>query len=793
MNDLKFAFRQLLKNPGFTAVAVLTLALGIGMNTSMFTALRSLTNRALPYPEPETLVQVFRASPSSPRQPHHSVPDFLDFQESGAFEYVAAANDRPFSLAEPGQPAERVPGLQVSASFFPLLGLQPALGRVFTEDEDRPGQNNVAILDYGFWQRRFAGDSNIIGRVLRLDSESVTVVGVMPARFRDRMLMGPVSLWRPIAFTGRQRQERTHYFLKCIARLKRDMSLHQAQASADVLARQIHREDDPEGSVETVRLVPLAKATLPPQASTIVWSIMGLAGFVLLIACANLANLQFARTASRTRELAIRGAMGAPRGRVLRQLLSENLLIALIGGALGVLLAVWCNTMLRRQFVFDGEMVLNLRLNGPVLMFALLAASASGLGFGLVPAWLASRTDVNTALKQSPRGATSDRSRHRIQYSLIITEVALALVLLAGASLVIAGLREFSAMESGWQVDGITTGHLTLSQAKYDNDSKLRAFADRLQARLDALPGVKSAALCWNLPIRQFNVTSSFTIEGRPEPARGEVQNCFVNGVTPDYFNTLGMRLLAGRNFTRLDTTNRPPVVVINEAMARAFWPEGSPLGARIDGAEIVGVVPNVRFPGNPAASATPYQTYRPFAQEPRGFMSAAIRGDISAETLRRAVADVDPDQPVGQPGPARAEVGSTLEKWAVAGKLLSSFALLGLSLAALGVYGVISGFVARCTGEIGVRMALGAQIASVLWLVVGKGLSLSLIGTAIGLIGALGLARLLASVLPGLPPPDAWVLLAVAACLVVTTLIACWVPARRAAKVDPMVALRTE
>jgi putative ABC transport system permease protein len=793
MNDLRYAFRQLLKNPGFTAVAVLTLALGIGVNTSMFTALQSVLSRPLPYPDPASLVQVFQSSPQSAREPQHSAANFLDYQtQNRDFAFMAAMNDKPFNLSEPGQPAERVPGLQATADLFPLLGVQPLLGRTFTAEEDRPGRNNVVVLDYGFWQRRFAGDSNIVGRVIRLDGEQVSVVGVMPARFHDIMLMGPVSLWRPIAFTDDQRQDRGNNFLKWIARMKPGMSLKPVQAGLDVVSTRLAHEN-PDHFVKSLRIVPLAESSLPPQGRMILWSVMALAGFVLLIACANLANFQFARTATRSREFAIRGALGAPRARLLRQLISESLLLALIGGGAGLLLAQWTNALLSRQFVVDGEAVLHLPLNLRVLGFALVASTLSGLAFGLVPAWLASRTDVNEALKQGTRGTTSDRSQHRVQHALIVSEVALALMLLTGAGLLVNGLRGFAAVDPGWRVDGMTLGYLTLPGSKYGNGDAQRAFVDRLRERLTALPGAQRVAACWTLPVRQFNVTASFNIDGRPQPPDGNAGIRFLNGITPGYFDTLGMRLLSGRDFTSADTASGPPVIIINEAMAHAFWPDSSPLAARIDGQEIVGVVNDVRFPANPAERRTPFQTYRPFAQSPGGSLSVAIRGNIPAATLRRAVAEIDPDQPVGDPGPAAADVARSLDNWAVGGTLLSSFALLGLSLAALGLYGVISGFVVRRTGEIGVRMALGAQLRDVLWLVLGKGLRLSLAGTALGLVGAFGMTRLLAAALPELPPSNPMVVLAVATLLVATSLIACWLPARRAARVDPIVALRSE
>ena len=490
--DLKYGARMLRKNPGFTAVAVLTLALGIGINTSMYSALNALLARPLPYPEAGGLVQVFQSSPHTQREPHHSVANFLDYQaRNSAFAFMAALNDKNFNLAEAGQPAERVRGLQVSADLFPLLGIQPEFGRVFSDEDDHPGRDNVVILDHSFWKRRFAGDTNIIGRVIRLDGESVTVVGVMPERFHDLMLMGPAYLWRPFAFTDEQRNDRGNNFLKCIARLKPGLSLRQGQAATDLLAATLGR-DHPENSAEGLRLVPLAESSLPPQARRIIWSTMALAVFVLLIACANLANLQLARTLLRGREFAIRGALGAPRGRLLRQLLAESLLLASIGGLFGVILTYWSNRLLSSQFIIDGETVLNLPVNYRMLGFALAASTASGLVFGLFPAWLASRNDVNEALKKGSRGTVSDRSEHRVQHSLVVAEMALAMILLAGAALVVTGLRSFSSLNPGWKVDGLTVGYLTLPESKYGNGNSLRAFASRLEEKLGALPGVRS-------------------------------------------------------------------------------------------------------------------------------------------------------------------------------------------------------------------------------------------------------------------------------------------------------------
>jgi predicted permease len=797
MNDLKFALRQLLKNPGFTAVAVLTLALGIGVNTSMFSALQALLARPLPYPESARLVQVFRTSPHSQRWPH-SPANFLDHQaQNRDFEHMAALNPVAFNLAEPGQPAERVNGMQASADLFPLLGIQPELGRVFTSEEDRPGQNNVIVLNHGYWLRRFAGETNILGRTLRLDGQQVTVIGVMPESFYDNLLWGHTYFWRPIAFTDEQRRDRGGNYLKAIARLKPGVTLTQAQAGIDVLVAQLLREHPENNSSEGLKLVPLAESAMDPKGRRVVWFTMVLSGFVLLIACANLANLQFARTAMRGRELAIRGALGAPRGRLLQQLLTESLLVALIGGVLGLALANWGNALLSQQILARAETVLRLRLNLGVFAFALGASILSGLAFGLVPAWLASRTDVNHALKQGSRGATADRSQHRLQHSLVVAEMALAMALLAGAGLVVRGLHQFAALDPGWRVDGLTVGYLSMPESKYGTDDARRGFINRLHEKLSALPGVERAALARSLPVSEFSVAGGFEIEGRPAWPKGHEPLVFVTGVTPGYFETLKTRLVAGRDFNALDTANHPSVVIINEAMANAYWPGESPVGKRIgepgDWQEIVGVAGDVRFPVDLSEPMTRFQTYRPFAQDPRSPLAVAVRGNVSPDTLRRAVAELDADQAANGISSARSAIGQRLGSFAIMGGLFSGFAALGLLLAALGIYGVIAGFVVRRTNEIGLRMALGAQLGDVLWLVLGKGLRLALLGVCVGLVGAFGIGRLLASLTPELAPKDPLTFIGVAGLLVGVAMFACWLPARRAARVDPMIALRAE
>lgn len=601
-----------------------------------------------------------------------------------------------------------------------------------------------------------------------------------------------MDVWRPLVFTDTQRQKRDDNWLLSIARLKPGVSLTQAQAEMDSLATKLGQAYPESNSEVGLRLVPLAESG-NENGRRVIWLTMSLAGFVLLIACANLSNLQLARMTMRAREFAIRSALGARRGRLLRQLLTESLLLAVLGGLLGLLLAKWGNELLSRQIFNDDEIGMALRLNLKVLGFAFAASTLAGLVFGLVPAWLASRTDVNSVLKQGSRGTTGDRSQHRLRHALVVAEVALALVLLAGAGLVVRGLQRFTVRDPGWQADGLTLGYLSLPDSKYGSSDSRRAFAERLQEKLSALPGSERVALAFSLPVEDFSVTESFAIAGQPEPPRGHEPLRFINRVTPGYFDTLGMKLVTGRDFTAADTSNRPPITIINETMARTFWPGESPIGKRIGNEEIVGVVSDVRFPANLDEPDTRFQTYRPFAQEPQHGLAIALRGNITAETLRQVVAEMDSDQSINELGSARAAIARRLDNYAVLGWLLSSFAVLGLLLAALGLYGVIAGFVSQRINEIGVRMALGAQPRDVLWLVVGKGLRLTLFGVGLGFIGAFVLARLLVAIAPGLESNDPLAIVFAAGLLTAVAALACWIPARRAARVDPMIALRHE
>ncbi len=795
MTDLKFALRRLLKNPGFTGVAVLTLALGIGVNTSMFTGVQALLMPELAYPDSGQLVRVFRTSPHSQRWPH-SPADFLDQRgQDSVFSHVAATTARAYNLSEPGQPAERVRATLATADLIPMLGIPPRLGRAFLPEEDQAGRNDVVLLNHVYWLRRFNADPGILGSTLRLDGEAVTVVGVMPPEFGDRQGWGTADLIRPLGFSDAERAVRGNQYLDVFARLRPGVTVAQANAALDVLAGRL-RVEHPDTNADTgLRAASLAKSRMDPRGQIMLWLILALAGFVLLIACANLANLQFAHTAMRSRELAIRGALGAPRGRLLRQLLSENLVLAALGGLLGLLLAQWTNRGLEHRLIEDGRSLIRLELNLAVLGFAFLASAFSGLAFGLVPAWLASCGDLHGALKQGVRDGGTGTARPWIRHGLIVAQVAMALTLLAGAGLVIHGLSRFSTSDLGWRLDGLHSGHLNLPARAYPDGDARRLLMVRLQDNLSTLPGVQRAALASALPISGFRSHVGLAIESSDTPVTTTLGSLGI--VSPGYFATLGIRLLEGREFASTDVAESPAVAIVNEAFARACWPNASALGQRIGspGAwqEIIGVVADVRPATDPGELTTRYQYYRPLAQDPPSGLVVAVRGSVTAEALRRAVAALDPDLPLSEAGPVSVTVGRFFGQVAVAGWLLAAFAGLGLLLAGLGTYGVIAGFVGQRTREIGVRMALGAQVRDVLWLVLGKGFGLTALGLVFGLLGAVALGRVLISLTPGLNANQPAVFLAVCTLLLLVAGFACWLPARRAARVDPMEALRSE
>ncbi|ACB75159.1 ABC transporter permease [Opitutus terrae] len=801
--DLKFAFRQLLKSPGFTIVSVLTLALGIGLNTSMFSLLDTLLLQPLPFPDKPHLVRIYRTTPQS-QTANHTVPDYLELEREAAdFATLAAYQAWGMTLEQPDRPSVNLIALRVTASFFPALGLQPELGRYFTADEDHPG-NRAVMLSHATWQAQFGGDPAVIGRTVRIDGEPCTIVGVMPARFASVFLWGPAQAFRPYAFSDKERVDREDTRVQILGRYRIGLSLEQLNARFAALAVRLAPLRPSTQSEDGLRAVPLQSTVSNPATLGISLLLLGLAGFVLVIACSNLANLQLSRAIARAHEFAIRAALGASRRRLLLPLLCESVLLSVAGGGCGVLVAAWSNEWISSRLSANGFVAFTLELDWRVLSFALAVSLLTGIGFGLVPAWLMARVRVNDTLKTGTRGNTGGRAQNRMRHALIVAQFSLALVLLAGAGLFIRGMNRMLVRDLGWNHDGVLQVVLNLPEARYPTGAETLSFYTRLQERVAALPGVDDVAVGWTLPVFQFLTSRNYLVEGREPPAAGREPVANVNGVTPSFVPTLQIKLLAGRNFTAADDASAPPVAIISESMARALFPNEDPIGRRIGGLdpknrgwmEIVGVMPDLRFAFSVTAPATRYQVFRPLAQETWNFVTVAVRTRDPAplaEPLRRTVLELDSTLAIQQLGTVDQLIELGTGGLHMVNTILVAFALLGVFLAALGLYGVIARLVVQRTPEIGVRVALGAQSSDVVWLILRAGLTLTLVGTLIGLAGAFALGRLLAMATPELVSNDPLAIAAVTLLLGVIALAACWLPARKALRVNPIDALRAE
>jgi predicted permease len=803
LSDFKIALRHLFKSPGFAAISVVTLALGIGLNTSMFSLMNLLLLQPLPYPDRDHLVRIHRTTPQSQTDTHSAI-DFLDLaREAQPFADVAALRMWAHTLAHADRPPVNLVAARVSANLFSILGMQPELGRVFAADEDRPG-NQVIILSHATWQAHFGGDPTVIGRTVRIDSQPTTIVGVMPAAFSSLGVFGPGDVFRPLGLTDTEKIDRTDASLTILARYHSTLSFEQLNARLTSIAEQLAQNRPREQSEDGLRAVTLQESISDATTRGLTWMLLGLAGFVLLIACANLANLQLARAVARSHEFAIRAALGASRTRLLRPLIAESLLLSLLGGVLGILIASWANDWISSRLSANGVVTFTLELEWIVIVFAFVLSAITGLLFGIVPAWLMSRVRVNDALKSGTRGNTGDRAQHRLRHSLIVAQFALALVLLAGAGVFIRGLDRMLERDVGWDRSSLVQGVLNLPAAKYSDPAQSYAFFTELQEQLGALPGVEDVAVGWTLPIFQFFTNRSYVVEGREPPPPGREPLAGVNAVTPSYLDTLKIKLLSGRNFTEADNLSAPPVVIINRSMAETLFSNESPIGRRIGGldasnrgwAEIVGVMPDIGFAVNVMQPTARFQVFRPLAQETWNYAGFAVRGRAASMLvgpIRRTIQAMDPDLAVQQLSTLDEQVRQASSGFGMVNIVLVAFALLGLFLAALGLYGVIARLVVQRTPEIGVRVALGAQERDVLWLILRTGLRLTAIGTVLGLLGSAGLVMMIAGFMPDLPVKDPITVGAVTLLLLVVALLACWIPARRATKVDPMIALRAE
>lgn len=815
IDDVRIASRSLLNRPGFAAVAILTLALGIGLNTSMFSVVNAILLRPLPYPDAGRLVRVFGTLPES-QESAFAAPYALDLEEqNSAFERMGLFAWWAARLAKPGEPAEPLLALRVSAGFLPTLGVQPALGRMFTAEEDRPG-SDVAILMHRTWTRQFDADPTVVGRTVRLDDRPMTIVGVMPEHFAAPLVFGPVDVLRPLALAAWERDNHGNRFLHVIGRLPPGASQAQAASALDVLAARFARAD-PEHNAQTgLRVMPLQASGMGDVRRSFSWFVLGISGFVLLIACANLANLQLVRSMGRSRELAVRAALGAPWPRLMRSLATESFVLAVVGGAAGLFVAVWSNAWIASRFQMPDSSTLQIAIDVRVLAFTAVAAIVAGMISGTAPAWLAARVRLTDSLKQNARGTTAGRMPNRVRHALVIGELALALMMLSGAGLFVTGIERFVGRSVGWDADRFVLGRISLQGTEYvEDDAEINLFFERLRQRASALPGVEAATVGWSLPMWDYDeARRPIQVEGRTLRSDEAPPVAFFNSVMPGYFDALGMRLLGGRDFSADDDEDAPAAVIINEAMARTFWPGESAVGQRItwpggtimaggdvsidatgpNWIEIVGVVNDVRFATKLGAPVTRLQVYRPFAQDPLGYAAIAMRanGDPSAlvEPLRRVVADLDADLAVRDLSTVSDIVRENVANFRLLVRVLGGFALLGLLLAALGIYGVIAHVVAQRTREIGVRIALGAEVRDVLRLVLGAGIRLAAAGAVIGVVGSLVLARLLRSIVPALPTHGPWPIAVVTTALIAVALFACYLPARRATRVDPMTTL---
>jgi putative ABC transport system permease protein len=808
MNDLRFAFRQLLKNPGFTAVAVLTLGLGIGANTAIFSVVNAVLLRPLPYKNPDRLVWIWENNlsknlPINPASPGN----FNDWRhQSRLFDSLSAWEGESFNLTDHGEP-ESVLGAKVFSDFFEVLAIQPILGRGFLPEDDRAGANPVVLLSQGLWQRRFGGDSNILGKTLTVDGKGFVIVGIMPAG--GGVPFNHLELWVPFALDPRRLAAHGDRFLRPIGRLKPGVTLKEAQAELGGIARRLQQLYPQENTGAGVNVIPLKEMfTREMRAPLLV--LLGAVGFVLLIACANVANLMLARAAAREKETALRAALGATRLRLTRQFFTETFLLCALGALAGLALAVYGLQLLRLLIPAVSS---NYKVSIPgleeigvdrwVLLFTLGLSLVTALLCGLAPALKTSALDLNDALKEGGRTSVTGFRGGRFRGLLVISEVALALILLMGAGLMLESFRHLREVQLGFDAHNVFTMSLSLPGSKYPEEQQRVGFFQQLVGRVQALPGVESVAAANYLPLSGHWGTVGFSIEGRPALAAGDFLVANYCTVSPSYFDTMKIPVVAGRGFTAADRLKAPQVVTINQTMARRFWPNENPIGQRLnlgdaktpDFCEIIGVVGDVRHFG-PDVESQP-QLYISHLQSPATGMSLivrTVRNPLHLVAAARAeVLAIDPAQPVYEVQTLEKLLSQSIAPRRFVLLLLGSFAIVALGLGAIGIYGLISYTVNKRTHEIGIRMALGARSQDVLRLVVRQGMKLALMGVGLGLAGALAVMRVLQSLLFEVKPFDPFIFLLVTVGLIAVTLVACMLPARRAAKVDPMEALRFE
>ena len=804
--DLRYGLRTMRRGPGFTAAAVLTLALGIGANSAIFSVVNAVLLRPLPYPNAGRLVRIRRVDPRGGNVGGTvSYPNFTDFREQApGLEHAAAYSDSYAWLGGGGEP-ERIEGVYASADLFPTLGVSPALGRAFTPEEDRPGAPLVAVISHGLWQRRFGSDGGIIGREILLDGDKTTVVGVMPRGFNFPLGRKSNDFWVPLGSSGygemlKNRRANNH---SVIASLRQGVAVGQAQAELDAVNERLASQY-PEANAGAAARVTELQSDLVGDVRPALLVLLASVSFVLLIACANVANLLLARAAARGREMALRTALGATRGRIVRQMLTESLLLSAAGGAAGLLVASWALPLLVAADPGNIPRVSEIDLDPRVLAFALFVSLLTGVLFGLAPALKVSRPDLNKSLKGGGRGSAGGPARSRVRSLLIVSEVALSLVLLVGAGLLIRSFVALLGTPPGYDPSQVLTATLDVSRAVYPEPER---FFQQVGARVRELPGVEAAGMTSLPPLSASDTSVEFRIEGRPEPQPGSAPVARPLAIDEDFFRAMRVPVRKGRALGEQDTGRSLKVVVVNEELARRYFPGEDPIGKRLilyhtyaksepAPYEVVGVVSDVRHRGlNVPASPEFYVSYLQMAPPRMTLVVRSATPNVAglAASVRGAITEVDRGALVWDLRQMDERLAESVAPQRFNTLLLGLFALVALALAATGILGVMSYTVAARTHEIGIRLALGATRADILRLVVGRGMLLTLGGVASGTAAALGLTRLMSSLLYGVSTTDPVTFVVVAALISVVALIACYVPARRATQVDPLIAMRYE
>ena len=818
MNDLRFALRQLRKSPAFTAIAIVTLALGIGLNTAIFSVVNALLLKPLPFPAPQQLVAFGMTNTREKNQESLgslSYPDFFDFRaRNRTLSSMAVFHTRPSALTS-AEGATSLLGVKASAEFFDVLGVKPVMGHVFTRADEKagggPGGFKV-IISHDFWKKHFGGEDSVLGRNIEFDRRQFTVIGVMPAGFQFPIQADPIDFYVTIAEDAANpdgnkplTEERGNHSLEAVARLKAGVTIEQAQADLSTIAASLEKQYRDSNSYFGVALKPL-REELIGDVRTALYVLFGAVLCVLLIANANVANLLLARASVRGKEMALRAAMGASRVRIIRQLLTESSLLAGLGGLFGLLIAQWGTEALIRTVPQNIPRISNIQLDAAVLAFTLIVSLATGLIFGLVPAWQASVVDLNTALKTGARAGTGGEHKHRLRNALVVSEIALALVMLVCAGLLIQSFARLGRVSPGVQTERLLTARIQLPSAAYPKNENMIAFFDQFLPRIRALPGVESASTIVPLPLSGGNMVTDFDIEEHPLP-EGQQNAAPVRSIATEYFKTMGIPIRQGRVFDENDRMDSTPVVIVNERFANKFFPGQNVLGKRIKPGfsadetgekmrEIVGVVGNVKHLSLKNDDSP--EMYLPRTQIPLDIVSLVVRSRVSdpaalTSAVRKELAAMDSSIPLTSVRVFDEYISRSLARPRFNALLLSIFAGTALFLTAIGIYGVMAYSVSQRTNEIGIRMALGAAQSAIFRLVVGQAMTLVGISLALGLIGAFGATHLLNSLLYGVRSWDPLTFVAIVFLISIVAFLAAWLPARRAARVDPVVALRTE